>query len=237
MMKFCAICRVLPAFLFCVFSLPQIVRAKLCSDVLSKGIIKEIVYKEPCVQKYTARCGWLSLNYCTFYHQTYCDKKKNDTVVTYYVVTHCCQGFYKAPNGTCISLGSGTDHRKITTKAPDYVFISNGGNRTYKGSISEIKHISEEAKITISGGGYAGIICGFVFLCTVVFFIIRAVRKRHTRKPRKSSPTKVEYTATPSSPPSPQIIIQPEAVPLSAAAASDNNDDDAEIEEIPESVV
>ena len=48
----------------------------------------------------------LTLN-CTFlfnanFSQTYCDKKKNDTVTTYYVVTRCCQGYYRASNGSCL---------------------------------------------------------------------------------------------------------------------------------------
>ena len=53
----------------CCLSGPFVVlfRAKLCSDVKSKGVIKEVTYKDPCLKKYTARCGWLSLNYCTFY--------------------------------------------------------------------------------------------------------------------------------------------------------------------------
>lgn len=236
MMKFCAIFRVLRfAFLFSVFYLPSSARAKICSDVLSKDIIKEVVHKEPCTRKYTARCGWLSLNYCTFYHQTFCDRKKNDTVVTYYVKTHCCKGFYKAQNGSCISMKIDVDDTRIIDKGPDYIVISNGGNHTYKGSISEITEIGKKKKIEISEGGYAGIICGFVFLCAMIFFIIRAVRKRQLRKPKKAALPMVEYIGTPTTPQSPQILV-PEAVPL-AEAAGENDDTNTEVQEIPESVV
>lgn len=219
---------------------PNFVRAKLCTDVLSRDIIKEVAFKQPCMQKYTARCGWLSLNYCTFYHQTYCDKKRNDTVVTYYVKTDCCKGFYRAQNGSCLSFGSGKDHRHTTTKAPGYIIISNGGNHTHKVSVSTVKH--EDFGEKISAGGYAGIICGFVLLCAVAFFIMRAVRKRQKRKPRKPLPINVTYRPA-SNPPSPEIIqpASPEQEPLAGAAASDNNDnsknDNELLTEIPESVV
>ena len=38
-----------------------------CTNVLSRNEVHEVTIKEPCVEKYNARCGWLSLNYCTFY--------------------------------------------------------------------------------------------------------------------------------------------------------------------------
>lgn len=211
-MKFSDILRVWAA-LFPLF--PQYIWAKLCTDVLSRDVIQEVEYKEPCIQKYTARCGWLSLNYCTFYHQTYCDKKKNDTVTTYYVVTQCCQGYYRASNGSCLLVKSGdVENSKTTIKPPGYVFISDGGNHSGKPDVQAIKHKVEEKEIEISVGGYAGIICGFIFICAVAFFIIRAFRKRQKRKPRKPPPvaTNIEYMATPL-PPSPKSTL-PETMPL-----------------------
>ena len=57
------------------------------------------------------------------------------------------------------------------------------GNYTEKVNVEVVKAGSSSGettlkKLKVSGGGYAGIICGFVFVCAVTFFIIRAIRKR-----------------------------------------------------------
>lgn len=227
MMKICDSFRVWAALLTVNVILPQFIWAKLCSDVLSRDVIQEVEYKEPCIQKYTARCGWLSLNYCTFYHQTFCDKKKNDTVTTYYVVTRCCQGYYRALNGSCLLVNVvDVENSKTSTKSPGYVFISNGGNHSHKVDIQAVKQNPEKKEIEISTGGYAGIICGFLFICAVTFFIIRAIRKRQKRKPRKPQvQANIEYMATalPSSPKSTLPETMPLASPLSLSIAARSN--------------
>ena len=53
------------------------------------------------------------------------------------------------------------------------------GNHSQKPDVKAIKQDPEEKEIKISVGGYAGIICGFIFLCAVAFFIMRAFRKRY----------------------------------------------------------
>ncbi|XP_060586867.1 uncharacterized protein LOC132742452 isoform X2 [Ruditapes philippinarum] len=129
-----------------------------CTNVLKKTEVLEVVVKEPCIQKYTARCGWLSLNYCTFYHNTHCDKKVNETIEKYYVKTDCCKGFFMAMNGTCI----------VDPNHKELVIL---GQKTEK-----------KVKMEISGGGYAGIACGLVLIITIAAFIFIAVQKRKKKK-------------------------------------------------------
>ncbi|XP_045172956.1 uncharacterized protein LOC123534678 isoform X3 [Mercenaria mercenaria] len=139
-------------------SIAYFVSGNKCTNVLGKNEIHEVVVKEPCIQKYTARCGWLSLNYCTFYHNTYCDKKVNETIKKYYVKTECCKGFLMARNGSCIM---DPNHKEDPVIGPKK---------------------EKRVKMEISGGGYAGIACGLILIVTIVAFIIIAVRKRKKKQ-------------------------------------------------------
>ena len=59
-----------------------------------------------------------------------------------------------------------------------FICIFSTGNHSHKPDVHAIKQNVEKKEIEISVGGYAGIICGFMFICAVTFFIIRAFRKR-----------------------------------------------------------
>ncbi|XP_052801559.1 uncharacterized protein LOC128232189 isoform X2 [Mya arenaria] len=134
--------------------------ASKCTNVHSRNDIKEVVKKEPCIQQYTARCGWLSLNYCTFYHTTYCDKKVNQTLTTYFIVTECCEGFYTAKNGSCLL---------------DPLYLKS----------SQLQKPSTEEEDKMSGGVYAGIACGIILLLTIVVFSVIAVKKKRRKEHQK----------------------------------------------------
>ncbi|CAC5385553.1 unnamed protein product [Mytilus coruscus] len=58
----------------------------------------------PCVQAYKARCGWFSLDLCTFYKKEICDKNSNRTQYYYSTVSVCGDDYIEAPNGTCINV-------------------------------------------------------------------------------------------------------------------------------------
>ncbi|XP_052801558.1 uncharacterized protein LOC128232189 isoform X1 [Mya arenaria] len=154
--------------------------ASKCTNVHSRNDIKEVVKKEPCIQQYTARCGWLSLNYCTFYHTTYCDKKVNQTLTTYFIVTECCEGFYTAKNGSCLRKLPGVryeipkpDSSKLSTVDPLYL------------KSSQLQKPSTEEEDKMSGGVYAGIACGIILLLTIVVFSVIAVKKKRRKEHQK----------------------------------------------------
>ncbi|XP_052227079.1 uncharacterized protein LOC127841946 isoform X2 [Dreissena polymorpha] len=134
-----------------------IASATKCTNVLHRKETQEVLKKEPCIQKYTARCGWLSLNYCTFYHSTYCDRKANETITLYYIETTCCEGFYQAKNGSCLT---------------DAAFVK--GEPVDAGS----RGVTDKMSV----GVYAGIACGTILLATIAAFIGVAVRKRKRRQ-------------------------------------------------------
>ena len=70
-------------------------------------------------------------------------------------------------------------HSVLQTYISSSCLIFTAVNHTHKATVDETKVVTEESPLEkISGGGYAGIICGFVFACAVTFFIIRAIRKR-----------------------------------------------------------
>lgn len=148
-----------------------LVSCNKCTNVLSRDKVQEVVVKNPCIQSYTARCGWLSLNYCTFYFQTTCDKKINETIKIYYVVTDCCKGYILDTDGTCIKMKPGmiypsTPRKPYSSVNPDY---KHEPMKQAKIKLAENK---------MSGGVYAGIGCGLVLVASVIVFIVIAVRKR-----------------------------------------------------------
>ncbi|XP_060586866.1 uncharacterized protein LOC132742452 isoform X1 [Ruditapes philippinarum] len=151
-----------------------------CTNVLKKTEVLEVVVKEPCIQKYTARCGWLSLNYCTFYHNTHCDKKVNETIEKYYVKTDCCKGFFMAMNGTCIEKKPGVVYHDI--KPTPQVSVSSAVDPNHKELVILGQKTEKKVKMEISGGGYAGIACGLVLIITIAAFIFIAVQKRKKKK-------------------------------------------------------
>ncbi|XP_045172955.1 uncharacterized protein LOC123534678 isoform X2 [Mercenaria mercenaria] len=162
-------------------SIAYFVSGNKCTNVLGKNEIHEVVVKEPCIQKYTARCGWLSLNYCTFYHNTYCDKKVNETIKKYYVKTECCKGFLMARNGSCIKMKPGVIY-DIRTTPPSVSSHMSAVDPNHKEDPVIGPKKEKRVKMEISGGGYAGIACGLILIVTIVAFIIIAVRKRKKKQ-------------------------------------------------------
>lgn len=148
-----------------------------CTSVLNRNEIHEVTQKEPCVQKYEARCGWLSLNYCTFYRQTMCDKKKNVTVTIYYHLTECCKGYYEAKNGTCIKKQPGVYYKVDPTPHPIPVSV----DPNFVEDVP-LQQKGPEKKTEVSGGAYAGIACGLVLIITITVFIVIAIQKRKKKK-------------------------------------------------------
>ncbi|KAK3595780.1 hypothetical protein CHS0354_025416 [Potamilus streckersoni] len=141
----------LPLFA-CIMCLAiSLVSGRLCTEVKAGNRMEEVDVGFPCIQKYSARCGWFSLEYCTFYHHTICKKVVNQTVTFYYAETWCCPGYVMAENSTCVEGFSVPETRLVKM---------------------------EEKKATVSPGGYAGIACAFVFMNIVIVFIIYGVRKR-----------------------------------------------------------
>ncbi|KAL4223544.1 hypothetical protein ACF0H5_017015 [Mactra antiquata] len=191
-----------------------------CTNVLSRDKIQEVVKKEPCTRSYTARCGWLSLNYCTFYHRTFCDKKVNETITTYYIVTDCCKGYIMGQEGTCIKKRPGmiyptTPKKLVSPVDPDYKHEP----------ILQSKSKPTE-KNEISGGVYAGIGCGLVLMLSIAVFTVIAVRKRKKKKrlDQSTSQNGTIFHSSPSSGPivrtsynarSPSVQISREVTPSS----------------------
>ncbi|KAH3886233.1 uncharacterized protein LOC127841946 isoform X1 [Dreissena polymorpha] len=152
-----------------------IASATKCTNVLHRKETQEVLKKEPCIQKYTARCGWLSLNYCTFYHSTYCDRKANETITLYYIETTCCEGFYQAKNGSCLKKVPGVSYEIYELKespTADAAFVK--GEPVDAGS----RGVTDKMSV----GVYAGIACGTILLATIAAFIGVAVRKRKRRQ-------------------------------------------------------
>ncbi|KAL3858085.1 hypothetical protein ACJMK2_012699 [Sinanodonta woodiana] len=134
----------------------SLVSGRLCTEVKASNRMEEVEVGFPCTQTYTARCGWFSLDYCTFYHRTICKKLVNQTVTFYYAETWCCTGYVMAENSSCVEDPS----------FPERQLLKMEGKK----------------EITLSPGAYAGIASAFVFMAIVIFFIINGVRKRQKGK-------------------------------------------------------
>ncbi|XP_033747829.1 uncharacterized protein LOC117332877 [Pecten maximus] len=169
-----------------------------CTYMRAKTITKfEQVYK-PCKLSYRARCSWFSLDYCTFYHEQYCNKNFNTSETVYVNVIECCKKYVMAPNGTCVLLSKVENDewyimkQNVTTDAPvEIIPIGSGpvkspqsGDSNSIGSIDPSKVSKVETKdssMTLSHGAYAGIGCALLFLGIIGVLTFIGVRKRRRR--------------------------------------------------------
>ncbi|CAC5386895.1 unnamed protein product [Mytilus coruscus] len=134
----------------------------------------------PCVQAYKARCGWFSLDLCTFYKKEICDKNSNRTQYYYSTVRVCCDDYIEAPNGTCISI-----------KSADPVWVLDKENKTdvVYVNIEDIPTTTTRSNHQAQKGAIAGAGCAVVFLIIVIAFTVIGIRKRRLRRPKKKPDT------------------------------------------------
>ncbi|XP_076107285.1 uncharacterized protein LOC143075658 [Mytilus galloprovincialis] len=163
-----------------------------CNKVKRTEKIAQMYESGPCVQAYKARCGWFSLDLCTFYKKEICDKNSNRTQYYYSTVSVCCDDYIEAPNGTCISVKS-ADPIWVLDKEnkTDVVYVNiedipttttRANRQAQKGQ--QIVHSNEEESV-LSKGAIAGAGCAVVFLIIVIAFTVIGIRKRRLRRPKK----------------------------------------------------
>ncbi|XP_063396204.1 uncharacterized protein LOC134680863 [Mytilus trossulus] len=163
-----------------------------CNKVKRTEKIAQMYESGPCVQAYKARCGWFSLDLCTFYKKEICDKNSNRTQYYYSTVSVCCDDYIEAPNGTCISVKS-ADPIWVLDKEnkTDVVYVNiedipttttRANRQAQKGQ--QIVHSKEEESV-LSKGAIAGAGCAVVFLIIVIAFTVIGIRKRRLRRPKK----------------------------------------------------
>ncbi|XP_021347903.1 uncharacterized protein LOC110446886 isoform X2 [Mizuhopecten yessoensis] len=181
-----------------------------CTFIKAKTMTKfEQVYK-PCKLSYRARCTWFSLDYCTFYHEQYCNKNYNTSEIVYVKVIECCKTYVLAPNGTCVVKTQVENddwyirkQNSTTTEIPVHINpIDTGpGKNPVKGhsgdgdsvdpsKVTKVKN--KDNSMTLSHGAYAGIGCALLFLGIIAVLVFIGVRKRRRRyAARKSSEQRV----------------------------------------------
>ncbi|CAG2185692.1 unnamed protein product [Mytilus edulis] len=162
-----------------------------CNKVKRTEKIAQMYESGPCVQAYKARCGWFSLDLCTFYKKEICDKNSNRTQYYYSTVSVCCDDYIEAPNGTCISVKS-ADPIWVLDKEnkTDVVYVNiediptttHANRQAQKGQ--QIVHSKDEESV-LSKGAIAGAGCAVVFLIIVIAFTVIGIRKRRLRRPKK----------------------------------------------------
>ncbi|VDH95474.1 Hypothetical predicted protein [Mytilus galloprovincialis] len=155
-----------------------------CNKVKRTEKIAQMYESGPCVQAYKARCGWFSLDLCTFYKKEICDKNSNRTQYYYSTVSVCCDDYIEAPNGTCISVKSADPIWVLDkeNKTEIYTNVLLCINDAQKGQ--QIVHSNEEESV-LSKGAIAGAGCAVVFLIIVIAFTVIGIRKRRLRRPKK----------------------------------------------------
>lgn len=167
-----------------------------CNKIKRTEKIAQMYEIGPCVQAYKARCGWFSLDLCTFYKKEICDKNSNRTQYYYSTVRVCCDDYIEAPNGTCISVKS-ADPVWVLDKEnkTDVVYVNiedipttttRSNHQAQKGQ--QIVH-SKEEESGLSKGAIAGAGCAVVFLIIVIAFTVIGIRKRRLRRPKKKPDT------------------------------------------------
>lgn len=170
-----------------------------CTFIKAKTITKfEQVYK-PCKLSYRARCSWFSLDYCTFYHEQYCNKNFNTSEIVYVKVIECCNKYVMAPNGTCVLLSkvenddwyimklNATTEPPVVVKPIDHKPVKNAQSGDYDtidsrdpSKVSRVE-TKESSTMTLSHGAYAGIGCALLFLGIIGVLTFIGVRKRRRR--------------------------------------------------------
>lgn len=146
----------------------------------------------PCIQSFKARCGWFSLDLCTFYKQEICDKNSNTTQYMYSTVYVCCEGYIEAPNGTCISKEL-ADPVWVVMKEnnTDVVYVNKDDIPTTTLKPKPLKDTQtvdeKEEGLGISRGALAGAACAIVFLIVVIAFTVIGVRKRKKRQAKSKN--------------------------------------------------
>ncbi|XP_060074704.1 uncharacterized protein LOC132554376 [Ylistrum balloti] len=177
-----------------------------CTFIKAKTITKyEQVYK-PCKLSYRARCSWFSLDYCTFYHEQYCNKNYNTSETVYIKVIECCKTYVAAPNGTCILLSKVENDdwyimkQNTTTDAPVQINpignepvknpqIGDSDNTDFVDPSKVYKVDNKGGGMTLSHGAYAGIGCALLFLGIIAVLTFIGVRKRRRRFAAQKSST------------------------------------------------
>lgn len=160
-----------------------------CSKIKRVERLSYLYQSGPCVVSYKARCGWFSLDLCTFYKKQICDKNSNVTQYYYSTVKVCCDGFIEAPNGTCISKKS-ADPQWVIDKENDtaVVYVNIGDIPTTlepKPQRGDQLVQADDEESSISPGALAGAGCAGLFLVIVVAFMIISIYKRRKRRPKK----------------------------------------------------
>lgn len=161
-----------------------------CSKIKRVERLSYLYQSGPCVVSYKARCGWFSLDLCTFYKKQICDKNSNVTQYYYSTVKVCCDGFIEAPNGTCINKKSADPQwvkdKEINDAEVVYVNIDDIPT-TLKPKLQrgdQLVHADHEES-SISPGTLAGAGCAVLFIVIVVAFLIISIYKKRKRRPKK----------------------------------------------------
>lgn len=164
-----------------------------CTKIQRTEKLSSLYESGPCVTAYKARCGWFSLDLCTFYKKEICDKNSNVTQHVYSTVRVCCDGFIEAPNGTCISRQSADPQwiKDIT----DAVYVNIDDIPTSTVSKSEVQkehQFIQDDKPKLSAGALAGAGCGALFVLIIIAFVVIGLCKRRKRRPKKTPKTDKE---------------------------------------------
>lgn len=130
---------------------------------------------ESCKQKFTQRCGWFSLSYCTFYRTALCHSTWNGTYTHYSRTEVCCPGFKEGPTGKCIK---DTEYKSTPPSVLE--------------KIENIEEISTGPDLKLPHGAYAGIACAGIFIIAFTTMTVLGVRKRRRRQAKKSNQLEME---------------------------------------------
>ena len=166
-----------------------------CSKIKRVERLSYLYQSGPCVISYKARCGWFSLDLCTFYKKEICDKNSNVTHYYYSTVKVCCDGFIEAPNGTCISIKSADPQWVREKEFNDTDVFVNVGDipTTTKPKAHKGQQLPPDDKeSSLSPGALAGAGCAVLFLVVVAGFTIMNIYKRKKRRPKKKDSPKRE---------------------------------------------
>lgn len=159
--------------------------AKKCYEMKPVNLTEFTTKTEPCKQKFTQRCGWFSLSYCTAYRTGVCHSSWNGTYEHFSQVEVCCPGFKEGPNGECV-----VDVEYKSDDAKD----SGTDTKTQEIEVEteNIKEISSEPDLKLPHGAYAGIACAVIFIIAFTTMTVLGVRKRKRRQALKSTQLEME---------------------------------------------
>ncbi|XP_014771182.1 uncharacterized protein LOC106869812 isoform X2 [Octopus bimaculoides] len=104
--------KVIVIVLVCLSQLPALSatesHGRWCQKSVKEEKTREVVERKKCIQKYVTRCGFFSLDSCTFYKTTTCLKRYDQNITIYHTVLDCCPGWAKSDSETCFELAQGS---------------------------------------------------------------------------------------------------------------------------------